>query len=249
MEKSYNIIKSETRGHADHGWLVANHSFSFANYYDPERVRFGALRVLNDDTIAGGEGFGKHPHDNMEIITIPLSGELKHGDSMGNSSVIKAGEIQVMSAGTGVFHSEMNNSDTQPAQILQIWIYPQVKGVLPRYDQRSIYNQDSKEIFKTVVTPRWVWESGDAAKSYPQSIWINQNAWITVGDLVKEQEEEYSIKTKDNGLYIFVIEGEIHVDMHQLYKRDAVAITGARDVKILAKEDAKILLIDVPLKW
>ena len=240
-EVIYKFISSDSRGGANHGWLNAKHSFSFANYYDPERIHFGALRVLNDDIVAPGEGFGKHPHDNMEIITIPLRGELRHEDSMGNSSLIKSGEIQVMSAGKGVFHSEMNNSVIDDVQLLQIWIYPFVKGVEPRYDQRKTGTEERKNSLINIIRPKG---EGDS-----DVIWINQNSWIYIGDYDSETNENYSTKSVDNGIYVFAIEGEISIDNHLLNTRDALAIVNAQNINIKAGKGSKVLLMEVPLKW
>ncbi|MHC1779877.1 MAG: pirin family protein [Bacteroidales bacterium] len=237
----YKIITAGSRGGANHGWLNAKHSFSFANYYDPERIHFGALRVLNDDIIAPAEGFGKHPHDNMEIITIPLRGELKHEDSMGNSSVIKAGEIQVMSAGKGVFHSEVNNSSSEDVQLLQIWIYPYEKGVEPRYDQKKTGTEEKKNRLINIIRPRG---TGDE-----EVIWIHQNGWFYLGEYDTNVDEKYKTKSIDNGAYLFVIEGEVSVDNHLLNKRDAAAIINANEITLNIKKGSKILLIEVPLKW
>src|SRR3989339_544590 len=223
-ETIYNYIKSDSRGGADHGWLKAKHSFSFANYYDPERVHFGALRVLNDDIVAPSEGFGKHPHDNMEIITIPLKGELRHEDSMGNNSVITAGEIQVMSAGTGVFHSEMNNSTQSDVQLLQIWIFPNEKGVTPRYDQKRLNPESVKNQLLNVIQPK--------GENNPGAIWIQQKSWFYLGEFDTDSVENYRSKSIDNGIYIFVIEGEVKVQNYLLSKRDALAVVNADELRM-----------------
>ena len=240
-EKIYKFIAADSRGGANHGWLNAKHSFSFANYYDPERIHFGALRVLNDDIIAPAEGFGKHPHDNMEIITIPLKGELKHGDSMGNSSVIAAGEIQVMSAGRGVFHSEVNNSRERDVQLLQIWIYPYEKGVEPRYDQKKTGTDETKNRLINIIRPKG---EGDE-----EVIWIHQNAWFFLGDFDSDIEESYKTKNVDNGIYLFVIEGKVDVDNHLLSKRDAITVVNADEIQLKIFKGSKVLLMEVPLKW
>jgi len=240
-ETIYNYIKSDSRGGADHGWLKAKHSFSFANYYDPERVHFGALRVLNDDIVAPSEGFGKHPHDNMEIITIPLKGELRHEDSMGNSSVITAGEIQVMSAGTGVFHSEMNNSTQSDVQLLQIWIFPNEKGVTPRYDQKRLNPESVKNQLLNVIQPK--------GENNPGAIWIQQKSWFYLGEFDTDSVENYRSKSIDNGIYIFVIEGEVKVQNYLLSKRDALAVVNADELIMEITKGTKILVMEVPLKW
>jgi hypothetical protein len=240
-ETIYNYIKSDSRGGADHGWLKAKHSFSFANYYDPERVHFGALRVLNDDIVAPSEGFGKHPHDNMEIITIPIKGELRHEDSMGNSSVITAGEIQVMSAGTGVFHSEMNNSTQSDVQLLQIWIFPNEKGVTPRYDQKILNPESVKNQLLNVIQPK--------GENNPGAIWIQQKSWFYLGEFDTDSVENYRSKSIDNGIYIFVIEGEVKVQNYLLSKRDALAVVNADELIMEITKGTKILVMEVPLKW
>ena len=237
----YTIIRANTRGGADHGWLKANHSFSFANYYNPERVHFGALRVLNDDWVAPKEGFGKHPHDNMEIITIPLNGELSHGDSMGNSSVITAGEIQVMSAGSGVFQSEMNNNKEVAAELLQIWIFPDRKSVEPRYDQRKIDVSGMKNRLLNIIKP-----FGDNEE---EGIWIYQQSWFYLSELEKGKSIEYITKKEGNGVYLFVIEGDISILGNKLSRRDAIAVTDSVSLEITSEKDAKFLIIDVPMKW
>ena len=167
------IHKAETRGHANHGWLNTHHTFSFANYYNPERVHFGALRVLNDDWIAGGEGFGKHPHDNMEIITIPLKGAVEHQDSMGNKGVINAGEIQVMSAGTGIFHSEYNANKDKELELLQIWVFSDKKNVTPRYQQMSLADLQKPNELYQILSPDYE----------GTGVWIHQQAWFQLDDL------------------------------------------------------------------
>lgn len=235
----YNIVKAATRGHADHGWLRSSHSFSFANYYDPERIHFGALRVLNDDYVAAGEGFGKHPHDNMEIISIPLSGELKHGDSMGNTTVINAGEVQVMSAGTGVIHSEMNNRTDIPVEFLQIWVFPDKKSVKPRYDQKVINKESVKNRLGQIVSPN----EGE------EGVWINQQAWFSLGEFDSDSSIQYQLKRSENGVYIFVLEGEATVDGHKLNKRDAIAVQDTHKLSIDLNKGTKILVMEVPMAW
>lgn len=237
--KKYNFIKGSSRGHADHGWLKSSHSFSFANYFDPERVHFGALRVLNDDYVAAGEGFGKHPHDNMEIISIPLSGELKHGDSMGNTTVIKEGEVQVMSAGTGIIHSEMNNRTDMAVQFLQIWIFPDKKNVMPRYDQKLIDKESVTNRLGEIVSPN----EGE------EGVWINQQAWFYLGEFSDNQTIEYLTKNRENGIYIFLLEGEATIDAHKLNRRDALAVTEAEVLSIDISKDSKILVMEVPMTW
>src|SRR5689334_1975528 len=193
------LHKANTRGHADHGWLNAYHSFSFAGYYEPSRVHFGALRVLNDDTVAGGMGFGTHPHDNMEIITIPLSGQLEHKDSMGNTGVISKGEVQVMSAGTGIQHSEKNRNSKEEVKLLQIWVFPDEKNVTPRYDQRVFDLAGSKNKLLNIVSPM-----GDK-----EGLNIHQHAWFHLGKLDKDTNTTYELKDRNNGVYAFVIDGDV----------------------------------------
>lgn len=231
------VHSADTRGHADHGWLNAHHSFSFANYYNPERMNFGALRVLNDDIVSGGMGFGMHPHDNMEIITIPLKGDLEHKDSMGNVGRIKNGEIQVMSAGTGVFHSEYNPNKDRETNLLQIWLFPNKRNVDPRYDQISIEDYRKKNELYQVVSP-------DAED---QGSWIYQDAWFHLGDFDKGTTREYSLKKEGNGVYLFVIEGTVDVGGQKLGKRDAAGVWETDSVSITAGSDAEFLLMEVPM--
>ncbi len=236
---NYILHKAETRGNADHGWLKTHHTFSFANYYDPERVHFGMLRVLNDDEVAGGKGFDMHPHDNMEIITIPLQGSLAHKDSMGNSSVITTGEIQVMSAGTGIYHSEFNADPQIPVKLLQIWIFPNKKNVVPRYDQIKLNPEDSKNKFQQILSP----DKSD------EGVWIYQDAWFHLAEFDNDIESEYLLKNPENGLYVFVIEGSINIDENLLQKRDGIGITEAKEVKIKSSESGtKVLLMEVPMR-
>lgn len=231
------LHKANSRGHADHGWLNAWHSFSFAGYHDPARVHFGALRVLNDDTIAGGMGFGTHPHDNMEIITIPLSGQLEHRDSMGNTGIISKGEVQVMSAGTGIQHSEKNKNAKEPLKLLQIWLFPDKKNVEPRYDQKAFDLTATKNSLLNIVSPM-----GSA-----EGLNIHQNAWFHLGKLDKDIHLTYELKDKQNGVYAFLIDGEVTINGEKLEKRDAVGITGSDKLEIKAGEDAELLLMEVPV--
>ena len=208
------VHTSNTRGHADHGWLNSYHSFSFGNYHNPERMNFGALRVLNDDTVAAGRGFGTHPHRNMEIISIPLEGDLQHMDDMGNSTVIKSGDVQVMSAGTGISHSEYNKKKDQEVKFLQIWIIPNEEEVTPRYDQISIADITTKNSLYQVLSPN----ADDAG------VWIHQNAWFHLGDYESGTTDSYDFKKKGNGVYIFVLDGEIEIANQKLNKRDGFGI-------------------------
>lgn len=231
------IHKSETRGHANHGWLNTHHTFSFANYYNPERVHFGALRVLNDDWIAGGEGFGKHPHDNMEIITIPLKGAVEHQDSMGNKGIINAGEIQVMSAGTGIFHSEYNPNKDKELELLQIWIFPNKRNVTPRYDQQSLVDLEKVNEFYQILSP----------SPADQGVWIHQQAWFNLGDLSAGWEGSYKLNNPESGVYVFVIEGEATVAGKELSRRDGMGVSETQEIQISVKSDSKILLMEVPM--
>lgn len=229
--------KASERGHADHGWLKAHHSFSFASYHDPSKVHFGLLRVLNDDIVAPGMGFGMHPHDNMEIITIPLSGTLEHKDSMGNIGTIKPNEIQAMSAGSGLMHSEYNHSKTEPINLLQIWVFPKERNITPRYDQRIFSADDKNGKFKTIVAP---------AKS-DDVMWINQDAYFSLGKFKAGSSLDYAIRHKGNGAYIFVIEGEAKIGEQILGKRDAIGIWETDKLSINTTTDSEILIIDVPM--
>jgi len=232
------IFHSEdSRGSANHGWLKAKHSFSFANYYNPERVNFGVLRVLNDDTIDAGQGFATHPHDNMEIITIPLSGDLEHKDSMGNSGIIRAGEIQVMSAGTGIQHSEFNANKNEDLKLLQIWVFPNKQNVEPRYDQISLKDLEKDNELFQIVSPN----------KNDNGVWIHQDAWFHMGNLKKSENQEYKLKSENNGEYVFLIDGKVKIGTHILNKRDALGISETKDFKIDVLEDSQILLMEVPM--
>lgn len=232
------LHKAATRGHANHGWLNSYHTFSFSGYYDPARIHFGALRVLNDDTVAAGMGFGTHPHDNMEIISIPLSGDLKHRDSMGNEAIIKQGDIQVMSAGTGISHSEMNANRDKEVKFLQIWVFPNQKNVQPRYDQLAMDESKMKNNFLQVLSP----DKND------EGVWIHQNAWFSMGLIEKGNTINYVLKDKNNGVYAFVIEGAVSVNDEVLEKRDGLGITETDAFTVTATDNAKVLLMEVPIK-
>jgi hypothetical protein len=231
------IHRAEDRGYADHGWLKAHHSFSFANYYDQSKVHFGELRVFNDDSIAPGKGFGKHPHDNMEIVTIPLSGAVKHGDSMGNQGIINAGDVQIMSAGKGIVHSEYNASASGFLNLFQIWVFPKVRNIEPRYDQKTFLAEDRKGKFQVLVSP-------DKADG---SMWVNQDVWFVRGDFAKGAEVSYAPKLKGNGLYLMVISGEVQVAGDTLKKRDAIGLWDLDKADIKTDSDAELLIIDVPM--
>ena len=229
--------KSDTRGHANHGWLNSYHSFSFANYYNPDRIHFGKLRVLNDDSVAAGKGFGTHPHDNMEIISIPLSGDLQHKDSMGNTAVIKEGDVQVMSAGTGVFHSEYNKNADKEVKFLQIWVFPREKNVKPRYDQISINELEKPNELYQVLSP----------EKEGKGVWIHQDAWFHLGSFDQEKEVSYTIHKEDNGVYAFILEGEAEIAGQKLNKRDALGVWETRQFNVKTKPGSRILLMEVPM--
>lgn len=232
------LHKAGTRGHANHGWLDSHHTFSFANYYNPERTNFGVLRVLNDDVVSGGRGFGKHPHDNMEIISIPLEGNLEHQDSMGNQAVIKQGDVQVMSAGTGIFHSEKNESTANPVKFLQIWMFPNQRNVTPRYDQITLKNDDLKNEFYQILSPN----KEDAG------VWVHQNAWFHLGKFDAGKSTTYKIKSSKNGVYAFILEGEVTIEGQALGKRDGFGVWDTDKLEINVSTDAKILLMDIPMQ-
>lgn len=232
------IHKANTRGSADHGWLKVNHSFSFAQWHDPEKMNFGALRVLNDDTIAGGGGFPTHPHNDMEIITIPLTGALAHKDSLGNEGTIEAGEIQVMSAGKGVLHSEANPTDVS-TNLFQIWIFPNKKGVEPRYDQFKIDVEKMENSFLQLVSPN----------AEDEGAWIHQNAYIHMAELDENKSLDYLLKDKNNGVYTIVVEGEVEIANSSLEKRDAIGIWNEKEVKFTAKTKSKVMVLEVPMEF
>ena len=234
------LFEANTRGKADFGWLKANFSFSFGNYYNPERIQFGMLRVLNDDTIDGGTGFGTHSHDNMEIITIPLEGGLKHRDSMGNEGIIRFGEVQVMSAGTGVQHSEMNASQNEQAKTLQLWIFPDKEDVTPRYDQKSFDIENQINTFVNIVSPK--------DKNNGNALWVHQQTFFNLGIFEKDTTVTYKINIPENGVYLFLIEGEIEIDNQILKQRDAIGIIDFDQFKIKINSKAKILLVEVPMQ-
>ncbi|MCC6550075.1 MAG: pirin family protein [Ignavibacteriaceae bacterium] len=228
---------SESRGKADHGWLKSRHTFSFAEYFNPERVQFGVLRVLNDDIVAPGMGFGTHPHNNMEIISIPLEGDLEHKDSMGNTTVIKYGDVQVMSAGTGVLHSEYNKNSDREVKFLQIWVFPHTRNVTPRYDQITLNPAERKNKLQQILSP----DRDDAG------VWIHQNAWFHLADFDKGTREEYHLKAEGNGLYIFNLKGTVAVNGQKLNTRDGFGIWETDSAAITAETDASFLLMEVPM--
>ncbi|MEO1257152.1 MAG: pirin family protein [Bacteroidota bacterium] len=226
-----------SRGHANHGWLDSHHTFSFANYYNPERMNFGALRVLNDDIVAPGRGFGKHPHDNMEIISIPLAGDLEHQDSMGNTTVIQQGDVQVMSAGTGVFHSEYNKNSDREVRFLQIWMFPREKGVKPRYDQITMNGQMKPNQFNQILSPN----------PNDDGVWVHQDAWFHKGDFEAGATTTYELNKGGNGVYVFVLEGEVSIGDQQLSKRDGYGMWELDSFEMTASTNAKVLLMEVPM--
>ena len=231
------IHKADTRGFFDYGWLKTSHTFSFSSYYDPERVNFGMLRVLNDDFVAAGEGFGTHPHNDMEIVTIPLDGALAHKDSTGSEGVIYPDEVQIMSAGTGIRHSEFNYLQDGTSNFLQLWIFPDKKGHQPRYNQNYFDPAGRKNKFQFIVTP----EKKDG------NLWLNQDAFLSRIDLDKSNSVTYKIHTKGNGVYLFLIDGEIVVAGETLSKRDGIGIYETDKFSITAIKDSQILLIEIPM--
>lgn len=237
MTKSI-LHKADSRGQANHGWLVSSHTFSFANYYDPSRIHFGALRVLNDDMVKGGMGFGQHPHDNMEIISIPLEGDLEHKDSMGNVAVIRQGDIQVMSAGTGIYHSEYNHHKDEAVKFLQIWVFPNKKNVTPRYDQITLQNKDSLNQLQQILSPN----------PEDEGVWIHQDAWFHLGHFEKGKTSHYQLKNPDNGVYAFVLEGDFQINGYDLNRRDGLGLWDLEGFDLKAQsENSKILLMEVPM--
>ena len=231
------LHKAETRGHANHGWLDSHHTFSFANYYDPTRIHFGALRVLNDDIVQGGMGFGAHPHENMEIVSIPLQGALEHNDNTGRHEIIKTDDVQIMSAGTGIVHSEYNASKTDYVNFLQVWVFPKKQDVKPRYEQKTFNPAERENKLLTVVGP----DNNNCA------IQINQDAWFSLGKLKSGFATDYQLHDLTHGLYAFVIEGSVNVDDQTIVKRDGLGIWETGAVKITANEDSQLLLIEVPM--
>lgn len=232
------IFKADERGHANHGWLNSYHSFSFANYYNPEKIHFGVLRVLNDDTVAPGMGFNTHAHDNMEIISIPLEGALEHRDSMGNIAVIQQGDIQVMSAGTGIRHSEFNKNKDREVKFLQIWVFPHTKNVEPRYDQITLDPATRQNKLQQILSPN----------ADDEGVWIHQDAWFHMGRFDAGVTAEYQIKKENNGVYAFVLNGSWTINGQTLNNRDAAGITGGEPIQLVANtNDAEILIMDIPM--
>ncbi len=231
------LHKAETRGDANHGWLQSKHTFSFANYYNPERMNFGVLRVLNDDTVAAGMGFGKHPHSDMEIISIPLEGDLKHMDSTGRSEIIKQGDVQVMSAGSGIQHSEMNANRDQQVKFLQIWVMPNKRGVAPRYQQITLEEGARHNKLEQILSPN----------ENDEGVWIHQDAWFHLGKLETGTALNYSIKKSGNGVYAFVIDGAVTINGQSLNKRDGYGLWDVENLDITADSNAELLLMEVPM--
>jgi quercetin 2,3-dioxygenase len=231
------IHKANTRGNADHGWLKSKHTFSFASYYNPDRMHFGVLRVLNDDSVEGGMGFGTHPHDNMEIISIPLEGDLEHKDSMNNTTVIKNGDVQVMSAGTGIQHSEFNKNKDKAVKFLQIWVFPNKKNVTPRYDQITLNTADRQNKLQQILSPN----------TDDEGVWIHQNAWFHLGKFDKGISTDYHLKLKGNGLYLFNLSGELTVNGQTIEARDGFGIWDMEKLHISANSNAEFLLMEVPM--
>jgi redox-sensitive bicupin YhaK (pirin superfamily) len=238
-DKKMNTVlhKANTRGHANHGWLDSHHSFSFANYYNPERMGFGKLRVLNDDRVEASQGFGTHPHNNMEIISIPLEGDLEHKDSTGNVAVIKEGDIQVMSAGTGIFHSEYNKNEDKQVKFLQIWVHPNKEGVVPRYDQLPIDTDKMQNQFAQILSPN----------ADDEGVWIYQDAWFNMGKFDEETTTTYTLNKEGNGVYAFILEGEAEIESQALETRDGFGVWDVESLNIKANKGAKILLMEVPM--
>ncbi len=233
------IHPAHTRGHAHYGWLDTWHTFSFAHYYNPERMNFGALRVLNDDTVQGGKGFDRHPHENMEIVSIPLAGALEHQDSMGNRAVIREGDVQIMSAGTGVVHAEYNGNAHQPVSFLQIWVFPKQQNITPRYDQRTFRKEDRHNRWQQIVSPA----------QNDEGVWINQDAWFYRARLDEGSQLDYSLHLSGNGVYLFLIEGSVTVNGTVLNKRDGAGISGTKKIGFAANKPAELLLMEVPLTF
>lgn len=227
----------ESRGLSENAWLTSRHTFSFANYYDRERMSFGLLRVLNDDIVKPSMGFGTHPHENMEIVSIPLSGSLRHQDSMGNRHIITAGEVQIMSAGSGITHSEYNNSSSDEVNFLQIWILPKEQNITPRYDQKFFDLKERKNRFQTLVSPE------DAS----ETVWINQDAWFSQADIEAGNEILYEKKGKEHGVYFFILEGDAIIDGNTVQRRDGLGLEEGNSHMVKARSNSQILAIEVPL--
>ena len=235
MNATYH--ENESRGLADHGWLLSRHTFSFANYHNSKRMNFGLVRVLNDDIVEPTMGFGTHPHDNMEIISIPLSGSLRHQDSMGNKHIISTGEVQIMSAGSGLTHSEYNNSSSEDVNFLQIWVLPKERDITPRYDQKVFDVSNRNNRFQILVSPQ----------VSEETVWINQDAWFSRADIEAGKQIVYEKKGKENGVYFFVIEGDATISGNVVHRRDGLGIKGGETHAVTAKTNTQLLTIEVPL--
>ena len=231
------LHKAETRGRANHGWLDSHHTFNFADYYNPERMHFGVLRILNDDRVAAGKGFGTHPHENMEIISIPLEGDLEHKDDMGNVTTIKEGDIQVMSAGTGILHSEYNKNMDKEVKFLQIWVLPNKKNVVPRYGQISTRDIEKKNSFYQVLSPN----------SNDQGVWVHQDAWFHLGKFESGKSDTYQLKKEGNGIYAFILEGEVEIEGQKLEKRDGFGVWDTDQINVMSTGNSEVLLMEVPM--
>jgi redox-sensitive bicupin YhaK (pirin superfamily) len=232
------LHKADTRGHVNFGWLDSRHTFSFGHYHNPERMHFGALRVINDDIIAGGSGFGKHPHDNMEIVSIPIYGGLQHSDTTGKTEIIKQNDVQIMSAGSGLQHSEMNASETENTNFLQIWVFPKKRNIDPRYEQKTFLPEERINKLQTVVAP------DDA-----NALWINQDAWFSLGNFSEGFETTYNLHKKENGVYVFVIEGSATIGDQELNKRDGLGIWDVDVLDIKTNTDARLLFMEIPMEF
>jgi redox-sensitive bicupin YhaK (pirin superfamily) len=235
--KNLIMHKANTRGNANHGWLNSKHTFSFGQYYNPERMNFGVLRVLNDDIVEGGNGFGTHPHDNMEIISIPIKGDLEHRDNMGNVQVIKQNDVQIMSAGTGITHSEYNKNELEKVNFLQIWIYPNKKNVEPRYDQQTFKKEDRINKLQQVLSPN----------ANDEGVWIHQDAWFHLGILEENNSITYNLKKEGNGIYVFNIEGNITINNNNLETRDGIGFWNTEKIEIKSKSVSEFLIMEIPM--
>lgn len=232
------LDQADSRGIADHGWLYSRHTFSFSDYHNPERMGFGKLRVINDDIVAPGEGFATHAHDNMEIISVPISGSLRHKDNMGNVHVIETGDVQIMSAGTGITHSEYNASDAESVNFLQIWVKPLQRDIPPRYDQKTFDASSYHNRFQTILSPD---------KTREDSMWINQDVWFTLANFDQEHHDVYTWQSPEHGVYLFVISGRLIAGGEMLSARDGIGITGVNSLSIRAITDSKFLIMEVPM--
>ncbi|MDB5211370.1 MAG: pirin family protein [Sediminibacterium sp.] len=231
------LHKANTRGRANHGWLNSYHSFSFAEYHNPERHHFGALRVLNDDTVAKGMGFGKHPHENMEIVSIPLLGDLHHKDSTGRDEIIRQNDVQIMSAGSGIAHSETNANNDRDVKFLQLWVFPKERDIEPRYEQKTFKPEDRLNKILTVVAP-----------DDQNAVWINQDAWFSLGNFSKDFRATYQLHKEGNGVYAFILNGNVTINDQALEARDGFGVSETGSINIKADSDAEILLVEVPMQ-